>query len=191
MGAAAPKAPLGTVRCGCVRVGEGENPALLSCRQLDTLTHPAMPCACLQAEPSLTKVASMPSTLESEESQTTSSSVSSQCIEDHPRPVCVVVSDVPKIRRVAAGAGAEEVEEEEEEEEGHRPPAPCKALSPSLVHGLPFDRQAWPKVLVQLPMFNEEAHCDLIVQRCCAMAWPRERLLVQVGRRAAQEGGQW
>ncbi len=32
----------------------------------------------------------------------------------------------------------------------------------------------------QVPMFNEEAHCALIVERCCAIAWPRSRVLIQV-----------
>lgn len=36
------------------------------------------------------------------------------------------------------------------------------------------------QVLVQLPMFNEEAFCDIIIRRCCAISWPRDRLLIQV-----------
>lgn len=35
-------------------------------------------------------------------------------------------------------------------------------------------------MLVQLPMYNEEAHCALIIQRCCKIVWPKERLLIQV-----------
>lgn len=29
-------------------------------------------------------------------------------------------------------------------------------------------------------MYNEEAHADLIIDRCCRIAWPRSRLLIQV-----------
>jgi hypothetical protein len=39
----------------------------------------------------------------------------------------------------------------------------------------------FPKVLIQLPMYNEDAHCDLIIERCCKIAWPNHRLLIQVG----------
>ncbi len=38
----------------------------------------------------------------------------------------------------------------------------------------------FPKVLIQLPMYNEDAHCDLIVQRCCKILWPNDKVLVQV-----------
>jgi beta-mannan synthase len=38
----------------------------------------------------------------------------------------------------------------------------------------------FPKVLIQLPMYNEDAHCDLIIHRCCKIQWPAHRLLVQV-----------
>jgi hypothetical protein len=36
-------------------------------------------------------------------------------------------------------------------------------------------------VLIQLPMYNEDAHCDLIIQRCCKIKWPSHRILIQVG----------
>lgn len=39
----------------------------------------------------------------------------------------------------------------------------------------------FPKVLIQLPMYNEDAHCDLIIQRCCKIKWPSHRILIQVG----------
>ena len=29
-------------------------------------------------------------------------------------------------------------------------------------------------------MFNEEAFCRLIIERCCQIIWPRDRLLIQV-----------
>jgi beta-mannan synthase len=38
----------------------------------------------------------------------------------------------------------------------------------------------FPKVLIQLPMYNEDAHCDLIIQRCCKIKWPSHRILIQV-----------
>lgn len=39
----------------------------------------------------------------------------------------------------------------------------------------------YPKVLIQLPMYNEDAHCDLIIHRCCKIKWPSHRILIQVG----------
>ncbi|KAI8476756.1 MAG: nucleotide-diphospho-sugar transferase [Monoraphidium minutum] len=38
----------------------------------------------------------------------------------------------------------------------------------------------FPKVMIQLPMYNEDAHCDLIIQRCCKVMWPSHRILIQV-----------
>jgi cellulose synthase/poly-beta-1,6-N-acetylglucosamine synthase-like glycosyltransferase len=43
-------------------------------------------------------------------------------------------------------------------------------------------------VLIQLPMYNEDAHCDLIIQRCCKIMWPSHRILIQVG---AWAGAGW
>ncbi|EFJ52943.1 hypothetical protein VOLCADRAFT_115867 [Volvox carteri f. nagariensis] len=37
-----------------------------------------------------------------------------------------------------------------------------------------------PKVLIQLPMYNEEAHAASIIEACCRMKYPRDRLLIQV-----------
>ncbi|KAK9837515.1 hypothetical protein WJX81_008081 [Elliptochloris bilobata] len=39
---------------------------------------------------------------------------------------------------------------------------------------------AYPRVAVQLPMFNEKAVCQAIIDSACEMAWPRERFCVQV-----------
>ena len=36
------------------------------------------------------------------------------------------------------------------------------------------------QVAVQLPMFNERAVCQAIIDSACEMAWPRERFCVQV-----------
>lgn len=38
----------------------------------------------------------------------------------------------------------------------------------------------YPRVAVQLPMFNEKAVCQAIIDSACEMAWPRERFCVQV-----------
>lgn len=38
----------------------------------------------------------------------------------------------------------------------------------------------YPKVAVQLPMFNEKAVCQAIIDSACELAWPRERFCVQV-----------
>lgn len=41
--------------------------------------------------------------------------------------------------------------------------------------------EAFPKVMIQLPMYNEEAVCDVIIDNCCKIKWPRDRLIIQVG----------
>ncbi|GIX48930.1 MAG: glucosyltransferase [Candidatus Tectimicrobiota bacterium] len=46
--------------------------------------------------------------------------------------------------------------------------------------GLPAARQAWPAVLVQLPVYNEKQVVRRVIQAACALDWPRERLTVQV-----------
>lgn len=38
----------------------------------------------------------------------------------------------------------------------------------------------YPRVAVQLPMFNEKAVCQAIIDSACELAWPRERLCIQV-----------
>jgi beta-mannan synthase len=43
-----------------------------------------------------------------------------------------------------------------------------------------FDRCGYPKVLIQLPMYNEEAYCNTIIRNCCLLKWPRDALLIQV-----------
>ena len=35
-------------------------------------------------------------------------------------------------------------------------------------------------MVVQLPMFNEREVCQNVIDACCEMTWPREKLLVQV-----------
>lgn len=41
----------------------------------------------------------------------------------------------------------------------------------------------YPKVIIQLPMYNEEAHADLIIYECCKVVWPSNRVLIQVSTR--------
>jgi cellulose synthase/poly-beta-1,6-N-acetylglucosamine synthase-like glycosyltransferase len=38
----------------------------------------------------------------------------------------------------------------------------------------------YPLCLIQIPMYNEETFCELIIERCCKVKWPRDRLLIQV-----------
>eukprot|EP01038_Epipyxis_sp_PR26KG_P010111 gene10111-13589_t len=38
----------------------------------------------------------------------------------------------------------------------------------------------YSKVVVQLPMFNEEAYCKQIIRNACAIDWPKDKLLIQV-----------
>ncbi|KAL6777939.1 hypothetical protein ACKKBG_A16285 [Auxenochlorella protothecoides x Auxenochlorella symbiontica] len=45
---------------------------------------------------------------------------------------------------------------------------------------LPHDPAAYPKVAVQLPMFNERAVCQAIIDCCCELHWPTQRLKIQV-----------
>jgi hypothetical protein len=48
-------------------------------------------------------------------------------------------------------------------------------LPKSLVDQYPL----YPLVLVQLPMYNEEAHCEVVIERACRMEWPRDRVIIQ------------
>lgn len=74
---------------------------------------------------------------------------------------------------------------------GSRPP-PCSALiepqrqrvllPASLVRQYGY----YPLVLVQLPMYNEEAHCEVVIERACNMVWPRHRVIIQVCLRQTQ-----
>ena len=38
----------------------------------------------------------------------------------------------------------------------------------------------YPKVVVQLPMFNEREVCRQVIDAACELDWPRERLMVQI-----------
>lgn len=41
----------------------------------------------------------------------------------------------------------------------------------------------YPDVGIQLPMFNETFVCQIVIDACCRMEWPRARLWIQVPRR--------
>ena len=43
----------------------------------------------------------------------------------------------------------------------------------------------YPRVAVQLPMFNERAVCQAIIDSACELYWPRSRFKVQVSRPSA------
>ena len=50
----------------------------------------------------------------------------------------------------------------------------------------------YPRVAVQLPMFNERAVCQAIIDSACELNWPRERFKVQVGLVwLCNKGGAW
>ncbi|GJP44631.1 hypothetical protein CLOM_g4000 [Closterium sp. NIES-68] len=40
--------------------------------------------------------------------------------------------------------------------------------------------QAFPKVVVQIPMFNEKEVCEQVIDACCNLIWPSDRLYIQV-----------
>ena len=40
--------------------------------------------------------------------------------------------------------------------------------------------EEYPRVVVQLPMFNEREVCQDAIDACCELTWPRDRLLVQI-----------
>ncbi|CAI5929356.1 unnamed protein product [Closterium sp. NIES-64] len=40
--------------------------------------------------------------------------------------------------------------------------------------------EAFPKVVVQIPMFNEKEVCEQVIDSCCKLIWPRSRLYIQI-----------
>lgn len=40
----------------------------------------------------------------------------------------------------------------------------------------------YPRVAVQLPMYNERSVCQAVIDSACELAWPRERFCVQAWR---------
>jgi hypothetical protein len=36
-------------------------------------------------------------------------------------------------------------------------------------------------------MYNEEAHCEVVIERACNIIWPRDRIIIQVRRLHAQQ----
>lgn len=61
------------------------------------------------------------------------------------------------------------------------PESPVKPVANDYSYLTDLYHGEYPKVLIQLPMYNEDAHCDLIVTRCCKIKWPSHRILIQVG----------
>ncbi|GAX78764.1 hypothetical protein CEUSTIGMA_g6201.t1 [Chlamydomonas eustigma] len=43
-----------------------------------------------------------------------------------------------------------------------------------------YTGSGYPMVMVQLPMYNEESHCVRCIEDTCQLAWPKDRLLIQV-----------
>lgn len=42
---------------------------------------------------------------------------------------------------------------------------------------------------MQLPMFNERAVCQAIIDCCAELRWPAKRFKIQVGRQAGRRAG--
>ena len=43
-----------------------------------------------------------------------------------------------------------------------------------------FEGHLFPRVAIQLPMFNERAVCQAIIDSACEMHWPHNRSMIQV-----------
>ncbi len=57
---------------------------------------------------------------------------------------------------------------------------PEDAFTPGPLPDPVYEGHLFPKVAVQLPMFNERAVCQAIIDSACEMVWPRSRFTVQV-----------
>lgn len=57
---------------------------------------------------------------------------------------------------------------------------PEDAFMPQPLPDPVYESHLYPKVAVQLPMFNERAVCQAIIDSACEMNWPYHRLKVQV-----------
>ena len=62
------------------------------------------------------------------------------------------------------------------------PLAPPRQLAERSV-ARPAAARCWVQVAVQLPMFNERAVCQAIIDCCAELEWPAQRLKIQVRRR--------
>ena len=60
---------------------------------------------------------------------------------------------------------------------GHKPE---DAFAPQPLPDAVLDWQCYPRVAIQLPMFNERAVCQAIIDSACEQHWPHSRLKVQV-----------
>lgn len=63
---------------------------------------------------------------------------------------------------------------------------PEDAFRPQPLPDVVLDWQHYPMVAIQLPMFNERAVCQAIIDSACEQHWPSSRLKVQVGLRQLQ-----
>lgn len=57
---------------------------------------------------------------------------------------------------------------------------PEDAFTPQPLPDPVYEGHLFPKVAVQLPMFNERAVCQAVIDSACEMVWPRSRFKVQV-----------
>lgn len=57
---------------------------------------------------------------------------------------------------------------------------PEDAFTPQPLPDPVYEGHLFPRVAVQLPMFNERAVCQAIIDSACEMVWPRSRFTVQV-----------
>ena len=58
---------------------------------------------------------------------------------------------------------------------------PEDAFRPQALPDVVLDWQHYPMVAIQLPMFNERAVCQAIIDSACEQHWPASRLKIQVG----------
>lgn len=56
---------------------------------------------------------------------------------------------------------------------------PSSSLPPMSVFACKDYALHYPKVAVQLPMFNERAVCQAIIDAACELRWPAQRLKIQ------------
>jgi hypothetical protein len=68
------------------------------------------------------------------------------------------------------------------------PESPVKPVANDFSYLTDLYHGEFPKVLIQLPMYNEDAHCDLIIHRCCKIKWPSHRILIQVRPEISAQG---
>ncbi len=55
----------------------------------------------------------------------------------------------------------------------------CRPPCPQTVCG-----DQYPRIAIQLPMFNERAVCQAAIDSACEQSWPKSKLIVQARRRS-------